>query len=70
MNPESDEMKTPAPAAKADDPPAKPPLSSWEYREEFKIVGEMRKVINLAVDASEYEISMLRRKIEKLKYGS
>ena len=42
----------------------------WEFKQEFAINTKMREVIGLAVKASEAEISMLRRKLDKLTYGS
>lgn len=41
----------------------------WEYKEEFGIVGEMKKVINLTIQATEMELEALRRKLERLTYG-
>lgn len=46
----------------------KPP-PTWEKRE-FAINGKMKNVIHLGIKATEAEIATLRRKIEKLQYGS
>ncbi len=43
---------------------------SWEYRKNFRINEEMKKVINLTIAASQAEIAVLRRKLQKLTYGS
>lgn len=63
MNTETDEMHTEADSAPEE------PKATWERREEFRIVGEMRKVVNLTIDATEHEIAALRRKLDKLTYG-
>jgi len=47
-----------------------PPKPEWVYKDEFRIVGEMRKVVNLAKEASEKELASLQRKLDKLTYGS
>lgn len=41
----------------------------WEHRE-FKIHGKMQEVVNLSIKATEAEIAALKRKLEKLQYGS
>lgn len=47
-----------------------PPRAEWAYKKEFRIVGEMKKVVDLAKEASEKELVGLRRKLERLTYGS
>lgn len=46
------------------------PPPQWEYRTEFRINTQMREVLNLARKVTEAEIERLRRKVEKLTYGS
>ena len=44
----------------------KPP--EWQQRR-FKINGEMEKVIDLSIKATEAEIAGLKRKLARLQYG-
>jgi hypothetical protein len=44
--------------------------AEWQQRTQFRINAEMLKVLKLAKEASESEIVSLRRKIDKLTYGS
>jgi hypothetical protein len=46
----------------------KPP--EWEYKEEFGIVSKLREVVKATQIASEKELADLRRKLERLTYGS
>lgn len=46
------------------------PQAEWVYKKEFRIVGEMKKVVGLAKEASEKELAGLRRKLDRLTYGS
>jgi hypothetical protein len=46
------------------------PKYSWEYKKEFGIIQEMRKVVLLTKQATELELDGLRRKLERLTYGS
>ena len=41
----------------------------WEYRDHFKIHGQMKQVIELTIEATEKQLSSLRRKLDKLTYG-
>jgi polyhydroxyalkanoate synthesis regulator phasin len=41
----------------------------WKRVEEFGIVTQMRTVVEKTVDATQQEIDMLRRKLERLQYG-
>ena len=50
--------------------PEVPPQANWEYRQEFGIVTKMREAINLTKTATESELAVLRRKLERLTYGS
>ncbi len=47
-----------------------PPQINWEFKERFPIHDRMAEVIHLAIQASQAEVSVLRRKLEKLQYGS
>jgi hypothetical protein len=49
-------------------PPNEPP--KWEHKTEFGINKQMREVLRLTISASEAELKVLRRKLEKLTYGS
>ena len=42
----------------------------WEQRSELKITGKMREVVKMTISATNSEIAALRRKIERLTYGS
>jgi len=46
--------------------------ASWEHKKlkDFKIHGHMKDVIKQTIKASEAELKVLRRKLEKLTYGS
>lgn len=46
------------------------PRIEWEYKERFPIHDKMEEVIDLAIKASEAELDGLRRKLDKLQYGS
>lgn len=50
--------------------PAAPEAPKWEYKKEFGINTQMREVVRLTISASEAEMKLLRRKLEKLQYGS
>lgn len=52
----------------ADEIPREPP--KWERRETFRINERMKEVIGLTIKASEAELAVLRRKLDKLTYGS
>jgi hypothetical protein len=43
---------------------------AWEYKEEFGIVSKLREVVKATQVASEKELADLRRKLERLTYGS
>jgi hypothetical protein len=64
----SDEKKTETPAAEGI--PPETPQANWEYKEKFKIHEDMKEVVNLTISASQMELKHLRRKLEKLTYGS
>jgi hypothetical protein len=46
------------------------PPGVWQYRRSLKINQRLIHVCNLAIDATKSEIGVLRRKIDKLTYGS
>ena len=46
----------------------KPP--EWQYKEEFGLVTKLREAIKGTKEASEHELTALRRKLERLTYGS
>ena len=48
--------------------PPEPP--KWEYKKEFEINKQMKKIVKLTMSATEAELAMLRRKLDKLTYGS
>jgi hypothetical protein len=50
-------------------PPATPP-PQWEYRTNFKVNDRMKDIVNLSIEVSKAEIKRLRKKIDKLTYGS
>ena len=55
-------------AQPAGKPQREPP--KWEYRQRFRIQEEMKKVVGLAIQATEAELVVLRRKMNKMTYGS
>jgi hypothetical protein len=59
-----------APAGGTAEPPKEAPRFNWEFREEFRINKQMREVVTLTKAVAESEIERLRRKVEKLTYGS
>ncbi len=65
----------PAEEVKADAPPAEEakaeePKAEWKFKRNLGINEEMKKVIHLTIDAANAEIAVLRRKLERLTYGS
>ena len=66
------EAPSQAEAASPEDSTQEPtePRFNWEYRTEFRINQQMREVIGLTKKVVEGEIDRLRRKVEKLTYGS
>ena len=59
---------TPPPAQEEPTSEREPP--KWEYRTRFRINDEMTKVVGLTIKATEHELVALRRKLNKLTYGS
>lgn len=64
-----DETKPNAPwGVDADGNPNPPP--KWERRETMKATEQLKEIVKLSIEVSRVEVSRLRRKIEKLTYGS
>lgn len=42
----------------------------WEYKADFQIVQELRKVLAAAKEAAEKQRDELKRKLDKIQYGS
>lgn len=42
----------------------------WSYKEEFGIVKHLKEAVKTTKSASEMELAELRRKLERLTYGS
>jgi hypothetical protein len=45
------------------------PKPEWQKRE-FAINSKMKEVVRLAIPATQAQIALLKRKLEKLQYGS
>jgi hypothetical protein len=45
------------------------PAAEWQHRE-FAINGRMKEICHLGIEATRAEITALKRKLEKLQYGS
>lgn len=57
----------------SDDPKPEPPQDeapSWQYKTEFGINTRLREVIKMTIEASTLEVEALKRKLDKLTYGS
>ena len=52
------------------EPESEPTQPEWKYKEEFGIVSKLKDVVKATQVASEKELSDLRRKLERLTYGS
>ena len=46
------------------------PPPEWKYKEEFGIVTQLKTVVEATQKASEQELAELRRRLERLTYGS
>jgi hypothetical protein len=64
----SEEAK--APEATPEEEKQEPQPPNWEFKKEFAINKRMREVAHLTISAAESELVLLRRKLEKLHYGS
>jgi hypothetical protein len=53
-----------------EEPATEEPKAQWEYKRDFKVVSEMRTIVTAARGAAEKELAQLRRKLDKLTYGS
>ena len=49
---------------------AEEPKATWEFKKEFEINRRMKEVIGLTIKATESELKVLRRKLDKMTYGS
>lgn len=49
---------------------AEEPKAAWEYKEEFEVNRRMKEVIGLTIEATQAELKVLRRKLNKMTYGS
>jgi len=56
-----------APEGKEAEAP-KPP--EWEYKTDFNITIQMKEIVGKTIEVSEKELENLRRKLERLTYGS
>jgi hypothetical protein len=48
----------------------KNPNPEWEYKEEFGIVSQLKQAVRATQKASEQELAELRRRLERITYGS
>ena len=46
------------------------PQAVWEQRTEFRINEQMREIVKATLNVCNAQITLYRRKIEKLQYGS
>ena len=46
------------------------PKAAWEFKEEFKINKKMKEAVEATIKATESELTVLRRKLAKMQYGS
>jgi hypothetical protein len=56
-------------AEPAGEPAKEAPQAQWEFKTEFAITGRMKELVHKTVEATEAELTMLRRKLERLTYG-
>lgn len=63
------ESAPPADASSAP-PGEETPKAEWKFKRNLGINEQMKKVINLTIEATNSEIATLRRKLEKLTYGA
>ncbi len=50
--------------------PEEKPRAVWEKRTEFRINQQMKSLVEATIKVTEAQIALLRRKVEKLQYGS
>lgn len=50
--------------------PTEPTPPKWEYRTEMRISREMKEIVKATISVTQKQIDLLKRKIEKLQYGS
>jgi hypothetical protein len=46
------------------------PPPEWKYKEEFGIVSNLKQAVKATQKASELELAELRRRLERITYGS
>ncbi len=46
------------------------PPPEWKYKEDFGIVTQLKEVVKATKVATEKELAELRRRLDKLTYGS
>ena len=69
--PEVPPISEPAPEEpKAEAKPDDEPKAQWSFKRNLGVNEQMKKVINLTIEATNAEIAVLRRKLERLTYGS
>jgi hypothetical protein len=51
------------------EPAKEEPQAQWEYKTEFAITGRMKELVHKTIEATEAELAMLRRKLDRLTYG-
>lgn len=71
-----DDEKTPVEETQQSEPTVEEPVvedpnaPKWEHRTTFKINDRMKEVIEMTIRVTESELTVLRRKLQKLTYGS
>jgi hypothetical protein len=46
------------------------PTPQWEYRTSMKVTERLKTIVSATIDATKAERDRLRKKMEKLTYGS
>jgi hypothetical protein len=49
---------------------ADPPRAQWQFKNEFGIHTKLKEVVRGTIEVSNAELDLLRRKLDKLTYGS
>jgi len=49
---------------------AEPSAPQWEYRTSMKVTDRLKSIVTATIDATKAERDRLRKKMEKLTYGS
>jgi hypothetical protein len=66
----SDETKPPETIEEETSKTEEKPPPAWEYKTEFGIHTKMKEVIHRTIDVTSEHIEDLKRKLDKLTYGS